>query len=123
MHNLLLHLLCPQDHRSTLRHYHLASVKRTLVFQASSTTSERGLPMQMSRWPFSSSSSEMAKARSWSISPSRHFCIHVVHVPLRQSYGRRRPASSASSRMYSSSATSTVTPLFLNVTLCILAIS
>src|SRR5918994_5548429 len=63
----------------------------------------------------------MAEARSWSISPSRHFCIHVVHVPLRQSYGRRSPASSASSRMYSSSATSTVTPLFLNVILCVLA--
>jgi hypothetical protein len=52
---------------------------------ASSTTSERGLPMQMRRNPCSSSSSPMAKAMSWSISPSRHLWMHVVHVPLRQS--------------------------------------
>jgi hypothetical protein len=52
--------------------------------QASSTTSESGLPTQMRRQPCSSSSSSSAKARSWSISPSRHFCLQVVQVPLRQ---------------------------------------
>src|SRR5215211_5322144 len=49
--------------------------------------------------------------------------MHVVHVPLRQSYGRCSPASSASSRMYSSSATSMVMPLLWKVTLCDLAMS
>ena len=52
--------------------------------QASSTTSERGLPMQIRRQPFSRSSSEMVKARSWSISPSSWRWMQVVQVPLRQ---------------------------------------
>ena len=71
------------------------------------TVSSAGLPMQVRRTFFSStSSSERICCMSMSMSPSLTMAAQLAQAPARHENGQSKPCASAASRMYSPSATS-----------------